>query len=163
MILETIPSATGLAFDPPTTFSNAGYLITCRIKQFRQQTKSSFLSRERDQCIYDELKAVAAECATAHWDGYDAVPVAKDTYRHALLFLKSMPTVPKPEISAEPDGCITMEWRKSSRCTLSVSISPSGELYYAALIGASSRCGTEIFLGIAPQAIIDLICQIESL
>jgi hypothetical protein len=45
---------------------------------------------------------------------------------------------------------------------LSVSVSPDGELHYAALLGLSKAYGTEPFFGEAPRPILDLIFRVGS-
>src|SRR6267143_20654 len=104
-----------------------------------------------------ELSLVAEECDAANWDGYGAAPVAKQTYSHARSFLDALPIgTPIPTVGAEPDGHLTFEWYRSSRRLLSASVSPEGELHYAALIGPATAYGTEPFASEAPQAILDL-------
>ena len=108
-----------------------------------------------------ELSLVAEECDAPNWDGYGAAPVAKQTYAHARSFLDALPIgTPVPTVGAEPDGHLTFEWYESPRRLLSVSVSPEGELHYAALIGPAKAYGTEPFAREAPQAILDLIRRV---
>ena len=94
--------------------------------------------------LLEELSLVAEKCDAANWDGYGAAPVAKQTYLHARSFLDALPVgTPVPTVGAEPDGHLTFEWYRSSRRLLSVSVSPEGELQYAALIGPAKAYGTE--------------------
>lgn len=65
-----------------------------------------------------------------------------------------------PDIGAEADGQLTMEWYCSPRRTLSVSISSEGELHYAAMIGVSKAYGSEPFFGEIPEAIMNIINRI---
>ena len=67
-----------------------------------------------------------------------------------------------PSIGAEPDGQITVEWYRSPQRTLSVSISPDGELHYAALLGSAKTCGTEPFTGAVPNVVADLIHRVTA-
>lgn len=106
----------------------------------------------------NELQSIFAECDSANWDGYDAYPVTADTYNLARQFLKALPPYSEPSsIGAEPDGHLTLEWYHSSRWLLSLSISPEGMLYYAALFGTSRQYGCEPFFGNVPQPIMNLI------
>jgi hypothetical protein len=110
---------------------------------------------------FDDLSLIFEECQRANWDGYEAEPVSEDTYQLASQLLKALPLgTSMPDIGAEADGNLTMEWYRSPRRTLSVSISPEGELHYAALIGASKAYGTEPFFGEVPEAIMSLINRI---
>lgn len=110
---------------------------------------------------YNDLKQVFEECKQANWDGYGAMPVSEGTYKLAYEFLGILPLViPSPSLGAEPDGHISLEWYRSPLQMLSVSISPEGELHYAALIGTSKQYGTEPFQGEAPKPIVDLVNRV---
>lgn len=112
---------------------------------------------------HEELSNVAEQCALSNWDGYGAAPVSKETLRQADRFLETFPLgTPAPSVGAEPDGHITFEWYQSPRRTLSVSVSPEGELHYAALLGLSKAYGTEPFFGDMPQAILELVHRVVS-
>jgi hypothetical protein len=111
--------------------------------------------------VFDELCSVADECHSPNWDGYGALPITDETYRLAFRFLEVLPPgTPAPSVGAEPDGHITLEWYSSPTRTLSVSVSPEGELHYAALIGPAKAYGTELFLGASPKVIVDLIHRV---
>ena len=89
-----------------------------------------------ENILRDELATVWEECRNPNWDGFDALPVTQDALRNAYLFLESLPLgYPRPSISAEPDGELTLEWHRSPRRTLSISVTPDGYLHYAALLG----------------------------
>jgi hypothetical protein len=111
---------------------------------------------------FEELLKTFEECRQPNWDGYGAQSVREETYDLAHQFLTALPlSTPMPSIGAEPDGHITVEWYRSPQRTLSVSISPDGELHYAALLGAERICGTETFRARMPQVLSDLIARIE--
>jgi hypothetical protein len=111
--------------------------------------------------LFDELGSVWEECRRPNWDGYDALPVSQDTLRNAYALIESLPLgSPFPSIGAEPDGELTLEWHRSSRRTLSVSVTPHGELHFAALQGPNRIYGTEAFFGEIPDRIVDLIRQV---
>lgn len=135
--------------------------------------KQSIGERRRLQTAYslglgvmadvNELYKIAKECSVENWDGYGAAPVIRETFLKAKDFLETLPLgTPAPTVGAEPDGHITLEWYKSPRRTLSVSISPEGELHYAALLGHEPSYGTRIFWGKVPDDILDIIHQVES-
>lgn len=115
-----------------------------------------------DSFVLEELANVWQECREPNWDGYNAKPVSQDALRNAYQFLESLFYKPVrvaalPSVGAEPDGDITLEWRRSGRRNLSVSISPDGNLHYAALFGPSRELGTEAFFGEVPTRIRQLI------
>jgi hypothetical protein len=53
-----------------------------------------------------------------------------------------------------------MEWYRSPRRTLSVSVAPGDDLHYAALFGPSRVYGTEAFFGEIPEGILNLIRRV---
>jgi hypothetical protein len=112
--------------------------------------------------MFEELLETFEECRQPNWDGYGAQSVREETYDLAYQFLTALPlSTPVPSIGAEPDGHLTVEWYRSPERTLSVSISPDGDLHYAALLGAERICGTETFRAKMPQVLRDLIALIE--
>jgi hypothetical protein len=114
--------------------------------------------------VFDELLKTFEECHEPNWDGYGAQSVRQETYDLAHQFLTALPlSAPVPSIGAEPDGHLTVEWYRSPERTLSVSISPDGELHYAALLPTERICGTETFRDRMPHVLIDLITRIEKL
>lgn len=106
----------------------------------------------------EELAQVWEECKEPGWDGYDAVAVEQDTLREAYTLIDSLPLgFPRPTIGAEPDGQLTLEWRKSPSRMLSVSVDPDGLLHYAGIFGASKHYGTLAFFSSAPPELIRLV------
>jgi hypothetical protein len=112
--------------------------------------------------VFEDLLTTFEECREPNWDGYGAQAVREETYYLARKFLAALPLgTPEPSIGAEPDGDITAEWYRSPQRTLSISISPGGELHYAALLGAERICGTETFGDRMPPVLRDLIACIQ--
>jgi hypothetical protein len=120
------------------------------------------LSRSRSrQAVMNDLVSALEECSRPGWDGHHAEAVSQETYRRAYVFVEGFPPeLPLPTVGVEPDGQLTLEWHRNPRRTLSVSIGPSGELHYSALIGPSSAYGTEYFLGDVPQSLLELIRRV---
>lgn len=108
--------------------------------------------------VFDALCTVRDEYDFPNWDGDNAEPIEQDVYQYAYKFLEALPLgSPSPTISPEPDGQIAIEWHRSARQTLSVSISSTGDIHYAALLGTREAYGTEPFFGEIPKAILDLV------
>jgi hypothetical protein len=85
------------------------------------------------------------------------------TLRNTYQLLESLPLgFPAPSIGAEPDGQLTLEWHRSPRRTLSVSVDGDGNLHYAALLGPNRAYGTEAFFGEFPDAIRQLVWKVYS-
>jgi hypothetical protein len=114
------------------------------------------------QPAYNELVTVWEECKTANWDGDEAFPVREETFRNTYYFIEALPLgFPLPSVGAEPDGHLTLEWYRHPRWTLSISISPEGILYYAALFGNSDVRGSEVFFGEIPKILLNLIQRVH--
>src|SRR5205807_2411094 len=113
--------------------------------------------------VFEELLKTFEECLQPNWDGYGAQSVREETYQLAYRVLAALPLgTPVPSIGAEPDGQITVEWHRSPQRTMSVSISPDGDWYYAALLGSARTCGTEPFIGAVPKVVADLIHRVAA-
>jgi hypothetical protein len=131
-----------------------GAAAKCRM---RLQSSSALGSSS----VVDDLADIWEDCRHPGWDGYDAVPVSQDTLRNAYQFLEDYAMGwPRPSVGAEPDGQITFEWHHGPRRTLSVSVTPDGNLHYAALLGPNRRYGTEAFFGEVPAVVLDLVSQV---
>ena len=111
--------------------------------------------------LRSELESLMFDCHRAGWDGYGADAVSMDAYNAAERFIRSLPFgIPQPDLSADPDGYVTFEWRKSPRRTLLVSVRPGYALDYAALIGTAKAHGSEPFFGELPETLKALIRRV---
>jgi hypothetical protein len=133
-----------------------------------QKSRESRLHIEKSQSLgaafenaRQELCKTFDERCEPNWDGFGALPVTQDTYTQAYRFVEALPLGKcQPTIGAEPDGQITLEWHRGPYQTLSVSVSPDGDLHYSALIGPNKSYGTEAFFGDVPRTILDLIDRV---
>ena len=92
------------------------------------------------------------------WDGEGATAVSYATYIYACKFLRLLPTgTPLPEISADIDGEVIIEWNTGPRWVISVSVGRDGTLSYAALMGYRTRNGTEYLREALPVALSECI------
>lgn len=164
MILEITASAiiySGALALPSRGTSETAHFVSQQTEAGLDLLKSSVTFGLFGKKTFDELSLIFEECREADWDGYQAEPVSEGTYQLAAQFLKALPLgTSAPAIGAEPDGHITMDWYRSSRRTLSVSISPESELHYAALVGSGKAYGTEPFFGDVPETIMNLIKRV---
>ena len=143
--------------------SNAAQYVVEQIAEgWAHLRKSNSLGSGVDLAI-EELRGVEEECKSVGWDGHRAAPVEQETVQQAERFLSASPLgMAAPSVSAEPDGHITFEWYKSPHRTLSVSVSPEGDLHYAALLGYRKKYGTEPFFGEIPLDILNLVRRVVS-
>ena len=65
----------------------------------------------------------------------------------AYALIESLPLgFPRPSVSAQPDGQLTLEWYRTPTRTLSLSIDPDGFIHYGGLFGPEKHFGTVPFL-----------------
>lgn len=104
------------------------------------------------QSAFSELDEVYEECRTLR-PGSEAIK--PETREHALRFLNALPPeYPSPSVGAEPDGHVTLEWYRATNWLLSVSVSPEGMLYWAALLGDEDPRGSCRFDGEVPETVL---------
>lgn len=114
-----------------------------------------------DKDISRELEKIFEECSSDGWDGERAKPVSKEVLQNALIFFESLPpSVELPQIAAEPDGAVSLEWYRSPEKVVSVSVNPGGRLYYAAAIGARRRHGKESASSGVSEELLALIAEV---
>ncbi len=117
------------------------------------------LDRKPMQAALQELDAVYAERNEANWDGYGAYAVHRFTYEKAQEFINNLPSaVGTPEIGAEPDGELTLEWYRNTGRLLSISLAMNGRLTYIYRNGSTRLRGTFWFMDDeVPQELIKLL------
>ncbi len=146
-----------------TSLSRGNSPTAAYIDQISQNNQNYFAQSAAlsKQPAIEELATTWAECRTPNWDGYAAFPVKESTLNYAYAVIQALPLgFPLPSVGAEPDGHLTLEWYRSPHWTISVSVSPEGVLYYAALLGNSDPRGSEPFLGEIPQRLLILIQEV---
>ena len=144
--------------------SDTAYFIAEQVQKGRGHLQSSHSLGLGAKSVLEDLIKVAEECRSANWDGYGAAPITDETFWQAYHFLNALPFgFPIPSVGAEPDGHLTFEWHRSPRRTLSISVSPEGDLHYAALLGSSKAYGTEPFSEAVPKMILDIINRVCSI
>lgn len=127
----------------------------------RHMERSQWLFGEKALLI-SELWKLADKCAIESWDGNDAAAVDGFAVDRAIEFIRALPhAVPMPELAAEPDGSISLDWIQSRHRLFSLSIGHSERIAYAWLDGADKGSGVAHFDGYSiPQRVFDLIGSI---
>jgi len=142
------------------TFDGAGYVAQEREKVFSYLQMSDTLGFAA-KGTFQQLEETFEECSSEGWDGERAKPITEEVFQNTKTFLKSFPLgIESPEIGAEPDGAITLEWYRSSSRVISISINPGGWLYYAAIIGATRRHGMDFALFDVSEDLLALIVEV---
>lgn len=137
--------------------------ITIELAKTKRYLQESDTMGGDVRTVTDELCDVYNECKVPDWAGYTSEPITQETFETAFTVLQSMPLgSPMPSIGAEVDGHLTMDWHSSPHRSLSLSISSSGDLHYASLIGGYPQYGTIHFYGEFPtvlQGLISAVCN----
>lgn len=91
----------------------------------------------------------------------DEVAISEEVRDAAIQFVENLPLgFPQPEVAAEPDGHINLEWYREPRRVISVSIAPNNRLHWAALIGTESPRGAVQYIDRIPAIILDQIARV---
>lgn len=132
-----------------------------------EQTRSEILDRCNHSVTLsrqDTIEAIFEAWQTADGSGKlnaDEVAVSEDVTDAAVRFIRNLPLgFPQPEVTAEPDGHINLEWYRSPRRVVSVSIAPNNRLHWAALIGTESPRGAVRYIERIPTTILDQIARV---
>ena len=142
------------------TTVGAGFIAQARERIFEILQMSNALGFAA-KGTFQQLDGIFEECSSEGWDGERAKPVSGQVLQNAINFLKSFPLgIEAPEVGAEPDGAITLEWYRSPNKVISISINPGGWLYYAAIIGATRRHGMDFALFDVSEDLLELISQV---
>jgi len=110
----------------------------------------------------DQLIDVCVQCSDPGWEGEGSEAVEPRTLSLAKAFVESLPRAYQtPSISGEPDGHVNLEWYVNPRRILAVSVTPSGMLHWAALIGEEDPRGSCRFYGdIPPETLLYWVSRI---
>lgn len=86
------------------------------------------------------LRDIASTSSLANWDGFGATAVSEQTLSQTKAVLEALQfllpgATPPPDISAESDGEICIDWTVDSNRTISISIGDQGTINFAARFG----------------------------
>ncbi len=130
------------------------YLRNCDTRSDYAEVSTALSASSPPMLLLAELNNLMLDCHVAGWDGYGAKAVSVHAYAAAKQFIESLPAgFPTPSLSADPDGCVTFEWRKSARRVALVSVHPNFHVDYAAIFGAAKQYGSEPFFGELPESV----------
>jgi len=155
-----IQSPDQAAFNPP--ISTPALEVTSKMGEIVQSLDSTVTFRPRNWQAGDALLDLVNETREAGWDGGDAVPVREETIKRVWDLLGALPPqVPMPEISAEPDGDVALDWIFDRERQVSVSVRHNGELHFAGLFGGGRKVhGADVFSGEVPPMVLSAIEQL---
>lgn len=97
----------------------------------------------------------------SNWNGEGADPISDAAIKEARAFLYKFPTtLPLPEVIAEPDGYLGLEWYRNKRLLYVVSFNGQGVLSCSGLIGQTKVYGTYYMDDGIPSEILGIITRI---
>ncbi len=115
------------------------------LAESRSHSESSVALFGPRASLIDRLWRLYNDCSEEGWDGYDASPMSIAAAHLALELIRALPAdVPLPDLTAENDGAIALDWFCGSG-HLSVSANGTERLAFAWLNGACSGSGVELF------------------
>lgn len=130
-------------------------------EEIREHLLTSVVIGNAARCAMTQLDEVLSEASCAGWDGYGALPLDPLAYVHAMRFLSTLPTTaPQPEIGADPDGEVALDWNFGKRRALTVSIGPTGRCTFAWMNGESTNRGTDWMDDEIPASVIFALSQL---
>ena len=134
--------------------ASAPYTRDCDTRAAYAEVSEAVAASSPPALLLAQLDELMLDCHVTGWDGYGANALGVPAYAAAKRFIESLPSgFPTPTLSADPDGCVTAEWRKSARRVLLVSVHPNFRLDCAAIIGAEKLHGSVPFFGELPKAV----------
>lgn len=135
--------------------------------QTLEKTREAIARRQRNSVILSRQQAIDAvfeawQQANEGWRVSKHEPViSEDVMETACRFIESLPLgTPSPTVAGEPDGHISFEWYRNPRRLLSVSVTPDGRLYWAALIGSEDPRSSSRFADRIPKSLLFYISRV---
>lgn len=106
--------------------------------------------------VFNDLHTLASECGCT-------IP-ADPTFAIAQRFLLALPGhFPAPELAADSDGEITLDWHGEGDRMLALTLRSDGRLTYACRLGPLRRKhGTELFVDAIPTDILECIQKVAN-
>jgi len=133
-------------------------------EEIREHLLTSHTVRDARESLLEELDSLCLEASRVGWDGYGAEPVSADAYDFAKMFIKALPTTaPLPELNADPDGEVSLDWSFGERRALTVSVGPTGRCTFAWMLGRRSNRGTDWIDDEIPATIAFALRQLDHL
>jgi len=127
----------------------------------REHLLRSYTMRDARERLLNDLESLRFEASRQGWDRYGAEPLSIDAYDFAKTFIKALPTMsPVPELNADPDGEVSLDWTFGKRRALTMSIGPTGRCTFAWVNGQRSNRGTDWIEDEIPASIVFALRQL---
>lgn len=158
-----------LGFVALYSLARPGSAVSREAQAVQQAASKAVNAVERSRALFgskanaiSELWALANECEHEGWDGGGALPLDPQAVYKAVAFIRALPdSVPLPELAAEPDGAVSLDWIRSRNRVVSVSVGAGDRLAFAWLDGTDRGHGVaRLADGVVPERIVDAIVAI---
>jgi hypothetical protein len=145
--------------------STAQSAVARRLDRMHEETRRRFLDSyamsSKAEKSLGELEEVSLEALCEGWDGHGALPMDMRAYLFAKKFLHALPTTaPAPEVSADTDGEVSLDWIFGNHRALTVSIGPTGRCTFAWMLGKNTNRGTGWIEDEIPATIVFALGQL---
>ena len=149
-----------VGYSPSPAVSDEGAWLSKVLQRMRDRLFQSEALAGPVREVFDQLLDVYDECSGPGWDGADALAVSRESLRAAGCFLLSLPRdFPMPEVSADAQGEIHLEWYVSPQRIFTISFGLN-ILHYAGRFGASTTRGREPLDGRLPEPLLNNIRRV---
>lgn len=152
---QSDPSSNVLAHTVSSSQDDVSKFLLERLQHFEQPATR----QKRKQALNSVFDAFAE--SRKH---EDMSPISEAAYKEATAFLQKLPfTLPVPEVMAECDGDLALEWYRSNYYSFVIGFSGNGIITYSGLFGKGRKCyGTELISEGVPASIIENIRRVFS-
>ncbi len=147
--------------------NHSNFVGLSKTAQLLERTQGSILERYRQAVTVSRQELLDSlfetwRSANETWKvGEDEQIIEEDVMETALRLIQSLPLgTPLPSVTGEPDGHINLEWYRSPRRLLTISVAPYGRLHWAALIGTEDPRGSCQFVNRVPKTLLYYISRI---
>ena len=107
--------------------------------------QSEALFGEKSAAI-SQLHELAKECSYLNWDGEGSLPLNPQAVSITENLIRALPEgVALPEFAPEPDGSVSLDWIRSRKRLLSMSIGVRNRLAYAWRNGTDTGYAVDYF------------------
>lgn len=142
--------------------SDAYESVAHTLREARQEYRVPLSMGEEYAAAIESLVDLVADCSVEDWDAQGARPVDVAAVAQAKQFLDALPSnSPFPDVSADPDGEVSLDWFGQGRDLFSISVSPDGRLSYAGVFGPRRAHGTEFLSDEIPAPILEQLRRLS--
>lgn len=131
--LSALTVAAGPASSAITTLNNS-----VRLRDYDR----SYTNQQNQIILLLSLREIVSDCAAPGWDGEHAAPITGRVVENAIRVINTLPfTVGIPNISPQSNGKIAFEWYRAPYHQLIISVGPTSDVAFSAILGGKRILG----------------------